>query len=73
MTARYKLPLNAIRYISHINWRADREVLPCLYRALILSKIDYRCAAYFSARKSNLKLLDVVHNTGIRYVTEALH
>ncbi|KAK7867868.1 hypothetical protein R5R35_008617 [Gryllus longicercus] len=68
---RCKTALNVIRCISHINWGADRDILLRLYKSMVMSKIDYGCAVYSSARKSSLRKLDPVHNAGLRYASGA--
>ena len=50
-----------------MTWGADREILFHLYAVLVLSKMDYGCVVYFSARRSYLKKLNSVHNAGVRY------
>ncbi|XP_071037871.1 uncharacterized protein [Parasteatoda tepidariorum] len=42
-----------------------------IYRCIIRSKLDYGCVVYGSARKSVLKYLDTIHNSGIRIATGA--
>ena len=37
---------------------------PCRY--LVISKLDYGCNVYGSARKSYLQMLDPIHNQGLR-------
>jgi hypothetical protein len=49
--------LNILKFVSSTDWGADSTVLLNLYRSLILSKLDYGCIAYGSARPSYIKLL----------------
>ena len=42
--------LDLIKVLSNTTWGADGKVLLYLYRALILSKPDYGCIVYGSAR-----------------------
>ena len=58
--------LNLIRVVANTDWGADRKVLLRLYRTLVRSKLDYGCIVYGSARKSYLKMLDPIHNQGLR-------
>ena len=58
--------LDLLRVLSNTDWGADRKVLLRLYRALIRSKLDYGCIVYGSARESYLKMLDPIHNQGLR-------
>ena len=66
--------LNAMKILnvlSHTNWGADRQTLLRLYRALILSKLNYGCEIYSSASRHSLKVLDSIHHSGIRFATGA--
>ena len=58
--------LNLLKVVSHYDWGADRNVLLRLYRALVRSKLGYGCIVYGSARKSYIKILDTIHNQGLR-------
>ena len=63
--------LNLLKVVSHMNWGADRNVLLQLYRALIRSKLDYASIVYGSARQSYIKMLDTIHNQGLRLCLRA--
>jgi ribonuclease HI len=63
--------MNILRALSGSSWGADRAVMLRLYRALIRSKLDYACFVYGSASGTSLKMLDSVHNEGIRLATGA--
>ena len=58
--------LNVLKVVSHTDWGADSKVLLRLYQALVRSKLDYGCCVYGSAAKTVLKVLDPIHNSGIR-------
>ena len=58
--------LNIHKVVSHYDWGADRKVLLRLYRALVRSKLDYGSFVYGSARASYIKILDPIHNQGLR-------
>lgn len=58
--------LNVVKCLASIKWGADKDVLLRLYKSLVLSKMDYGCVAYSSARSSVLKKLDTIHHAGIR-------
>ena len=58
--------LNILKVVSHYDWGADRKVLLRLYRALVRSKLDYGSFVYGSARASYIKILDPIHNQGLR-------
>ena len=61
-----KKALNLLKVVAHSEWGADRKVLLRLYRSLVRSKLDYGSIVYGSARKSYLKVLDSIHNEGLR-------
>merc|ERR1711895_161673 len=58
--------LNLLKVVSNSVWGADSKTLLHLYKALVLSKLDYGAIVYMSASKVDLKSLDVIHNQGLR-------
>ena len=66
-----KKALNLLKVVAHSEWGADRKVLLRLYRSFIRSKLDYGSIVYGSARKSYLKILNSIHNEGLRLVLGA--
>ncbi|GFX88551.1 putative RNA-directed DNA polymerase from transposon X-element [Trichonephila clavipes] len=50
---------------------SDRVSLLRVYQALILSRLDYGCVVYGSARASVLKRLDTVHHSALRICSGA--
>lgn len=50
---------------------ANRDTLLKIHVSLILSRINYGCIVYSSARKSYLRKLDSIHCAGIRLATGA--
>ncbi|GBN09130.1 putative RNA-directed DNA polymerase from transposon BS, partial [Araneus ventricosus] len=52
-------------------WGADRDSMLKIYRATVLSKLEYGCTIYGSARKSVLQKLDPVHHTALRLCSGA--
>ena len=62
----FKKGFNLIKVVSHYDWGADRKVLLRLYRALSRSKLDYGSFIYGSARTLYIKVLDPIHNQGLR-------
>ena len=58
--------LDVIKVVSNQEWGADKSVLLNLYRSLIRSKLDYGSIVYGSARPSYLKMLNTIHNQGLR-------
>ena len=56
--------LNLLKVLSRTSWGADRTTLLNLYWSLVRSKLDYGCIIY--ARKSNLQMLDPIHNQRLR-------
>ena len=63
--------LNLIKKLSHTSWGAKRSTIMMIYKALILSRIDYGCQIYGSASQASLKFLDPIHTQGIRLSTGA--
>ncbi|GFU96156.1 probable RNA-directed DNA polymerase from transposon X-element [Trichonephila clavipes] len=57
--------LNILKVLSNTLWGADRVSLLRVYQALILSRLDYGCVVYGSARASVLKRLDTVHHSAL--------
>ncbi|GFW07830.1 putative RNA-directed DNA polymerase from transposon X-element [Trichonephila clavipes] len=57
--------LNILKVLSNTLWEADRVSLLRVYQALILSRLDYGCVVYGSARASVLKSLDTVHHSAL--------
>ncbi|GFT17222.1 putative RNA-directed DNA polymerase from transposon X-element [Trichonephila clavipes] len=58
--------LNILKVLSNTLWGADRVSLLRVYQALILSRLDYGCVVYGSARTSVLKRLDTIHHSALR-------
>jgi len=58
--------LNFMRSISGNTWGACKTTMITIYKALILSVIDYGCIAYDSASDSQLLLLDRLQNKALR-------
>ncbi|GFS77436.1 putative RNA-directed DNA polymerase from transposon X-element [Trichonephila clavipes] len=61
-----ELSLNILKVLSNTLWGADKVSLLQVYQALILSRLDYGCVVYGSARASVLKRLDTVHHSALR-------
>ena len=58
--------MNLLRVVSSSAWGADRTTLLMLYKSLVLSKLDYGCVVYGSARSSYLHRLDPIQNKALR-------
>ncbi|GFW51839.1 putative RNA-directed DNA polymerase from transposon X-element [Trichonephila clavipes] len=63
--------LNILKVLSNTLWGADRVSLLRVYQALILSRLDYGCVVYGSARTSVLKRLDTIHHSALRICSGA--
>ena len=63
--------LNLMRMISRTTFGADKKCLVNLYKALILSKLDYGAQAFNSAHKSQLGRLNIIQNEALRIATRA--
>lgn len=58
--------IDIIKVLAHTRWGAEPRKLLQVYQALVLSRMDYGSIVYASARKTTLRILDAVHNLGIR-------
>ena len=58
--------LNAFKVLCNPEWGGNVDILLNLYKSLILSKLDYACQIYGSARPSYLKMLNTIQNQGLR-------
>lgn len=63
--------LRVIKTLSHLEWGAESSILLNLYRSLVRSKLDYGSICYGNSNSNISKILDPVHNTGIRCATGA--
>ncbi|CAH1720846.1 unnamed protein product [Aphis gossypii] len=63
--------INTLKCFAHKSWGSHSSSLLQIYKALILSKLEYNSFLFIKAKTSALKMLDTVHNTGLRLVTGA--
>ena len=63
--------LGFMKLIAKKNVRTTREKYIGIYKATVLSKLDYACQVYGTAKESALKRLDPVHHAGLRICTGA--
>ena len=63
--------LNLMKCLARTTWGARRDVMIMVYKATVLSILDYGCPIYSSASDAVLRLLDPVHNLGARLCTGA--
>ncbi|GBM41419.1 putative RNA-directed DNA polymerase from transposon X-element [Araneus ventricosus] len=63
--------LNILKVLSTTAWGADRPSMLKIYRATILSKLDYGCPIYGSTRKSIIQQLDPIHHAALRLCSGA--
>jgi len=61
-----KNKMNVVKTLSHHTWGANQKPLLSIYKSLILSKIKYGSLIYNTAKPNLLKILDPIHNEGIR-------
>ncbi|GBO04048.1 hypothetical protein AVEN_124230-1 [Araneus ventricosus] len=66
-----EIALNILKVLSTTAWGADRDSMLKIYRATVLSKLEYGCTIYGSARKSVLQKLDPVHHIALRLCSGA--
>ena len=52
--------LNLIMKLSHTTWGARRSTLLMIFKALVVSRLDYGCPIYGSATQAALKSLDPI-------------
>ncbi|HIP25812.1 MAG TPA: hypothetical protein EYG81_05080, partial [Archaeoglobus profundus] len=69
--ARASKALNLLRKLAHTTWGTKRQTMMMLYKAVVLSILDYGCPIYGSASENVLKNLDPIHHEGIRLCTGA--
>jgi len=58
--------LNIVRTLAHTLWGAHSQTHIKILKAFILSKLDYAAPIFSSAKPTKLKILDTIHNSGIR-------
>lgn len=58
--------MKIIKTLSHLTWGADKDSLLLIYKALILSRIDYGSIIYNSAKPNIKQILNPIHNQAIR-------
>lgn len=63
--------INLLKCISKTKWGADKSTMLLLYKALILSRLDYGCQVYMSAAKCHLNKLDRIQSKALRICTGA--
>ncbi|GBO29721.1 putative RNA-directed DNA polymerase from transposon X-element, partial [Araneus ventricosus] len=63
--------LNILKVLSRTSWGADRTSLLRIYQAVVLSRIDYGCMVYGSARATVLRRLDTIHHSALRICSGA--
>lgn len=59
-------PNEYLKTLSHYTWGANMKLLIMIYKSLILSRIQYGSQIYITAKENLLKILDPIHNEGIR-------
>ncbi|KAF0757674.1 Uncharacterized protein FWK35_00013692, partial [Aphis craccivora] len=52
--------------LAHHTWGANQKSLINIYKSLILSKTKYGSIIYNTAKPNLLKILNPIHNEGIR-------
>ncbi|GBN82040.1 hypothetical protein AVEN_84403-1 [Araneus ventricosus] len=66
-----EISLNILKVLSRTSWGADRTSLLRIYQVVILSRIDYGCMVYGSARPTVLRRLDTIHHSALRICSGA--
>nr|CAH7746851.1 unnamed protein product [Callosobruchus chinensis] len=67
------IDMRLIKMLSHTSWGSHRNSILNIYKATILSKIDYGSQCYITAPTSYIKKLDAIHNSGLRMALGAFH
>ncbi|KAL4136118.1 hypothetical protein QTP88_007684 [Uroleucon formosanum] len=57
--------LNIIKTLAHTSWGAQSQTLLKIHKAIILSKLDYGAPIFSTAKPTQLKKLESIHNSGI--------
>ncbi|CAI6359749.1 unnamed protein product [Macrosiphum euphorbiae] len=65
------IKLNIIKSLAHTSWGANGTTLKQIYKSLILSKLEYGAFIYIDAKQSALKMIETIHNSGLRLATGA--
>jgi len=58
--------LRIIKTLSYLEWWAENSILLNLYSSLVRSKLDYGSICYGNSNCNISKIIDPVHNTGLR-------
>jgi hypothetical protein len=58
--------LNLLRHLARTQWGVDQSTLLRVHKILVLSAVEFASVAYGSARKTQLKKLDSIHNKRLR-------
>lgn len=58
--------INILKSMTHTSWGAHSKPLLQVYKALILSKMEYECLLLNDAKHNNLQMIDTIHNAGLR-------
>jgi len=66
------IKLNIIKLLAHTTWGANETSLKQTYKASILSKLEFSAFLYIDVKQSALKMIDTIHNTGLKLATGSL-
>ena len=61
-----------MRNVSAQSWGASKKALLTLYKALVRSRLDYGCEAFYSAPTSQLQRLDNIQHKCLRLCCGAM-
>ena len=62
-------PLNLMKYLSHLNWGADKKTLTKLYKSLVQPKMDYGSEIF--ANQKNSETMNKIQNQAMRIISGA--
>ena len=60
--------LSLLKKLSHTTWGAKRETMIRIYKATVLSIVDYCCPIYASASEPALKTLDALEDVNLQHI-----
>jgi len=63
--------INILKLLAHTSWGANSSTLKQIYESFILSTLEYGSFLFINAKLSKLKMIETVHNSGLRLASGA--
>lgn len=60
-----------LRCVAHRSWGGDQQTITKIYKSTVLEKMLYAAPIISSASDSTIKMLESIHNQGLRIITGA--